>query len=138
MKYSSVSGFGGVGLINGVIQPSFGWRDIWSVKAGVMYQATPQMDVRFGYAYAQSPLQADQILVSTGAPATFQNHVTAGAGIKVFPFLTLEASFYYVPREHVDGLYVEDQFAIPKPAVAGTMDINNQLTSGLIGFNFKF
>ena len=138
MKYASVSGFGGIGLLNGVVQPSFGWRDIWAVKAGARIQASPTMDVRIGYAYAQSPLQEDQILVSTGAPATFQNHITAGAGIKVFPFLTLEASFYYVPREQVDGFYVIDQFTIPKPAVPGTMNINNQLTSALIGLNFKF
>ena len=144
VKYSGVSGFGspgGIILVNGVptVQP-FGWKNINAIKAGVMYQASPTMDVRFGYSYSQTPIVPDKVLTSTGAPATFQNHFTAGAGIKVFPFLTLEASFYYVPREHVKGLYLTDQLAIPslRPAVPGTQDTSNQLTSALIGLNFRF
>jgi len=89
--------------------------------------------VRLGYNYSQTPLQSEVVLTATGAPATFQNHFTGGLGLKMFPFLTAEASFYVVPRESIAG---------PLPdldnVVIGSMETSNRLTSFLIGLNFTF
>jgi long-chain fatty acid transport protein len=132
-KYKGVEGFGSPGgIVDGIVYP-FGWRNIWTFKIGARHQATEKLDVRLGYNYSQTPLRGEVILTGTGAPATFQNHFCGGLGYKVFPFLTAEASFYYVPREHVRG---------PLPnldsEVIGTLDTSNQLTSGLIGLSFTF
>jgi long-chain fatty acid transport protein len=137
-KYKGVSGFGSPGgIVNGIVQP-FGWRNVFSVKAGVRYQANEKADVRVGYSFTQMPLQEHAVLTATGAPATFQNHFTAGAGIKVLPSLTLEASGYIVPREHIKGPYLIDQIGPNPYSTPGTIDTSNKITSGTMGFYFRF
>lgn len=137
-KYKGVEGFGSPGgIVNGDVQP-FGWRNVFSIKAGVRYQATEKMDMRLGYSFTQMPLQEHAVLTATGAPATFQNHFTIGSGIKVLPNLTLQASGYIVPREHITGPYIIDQLGASPFPTPGTMDTSNKITSGTLGFYFTF
>jgi long-chain fatty acid transport protein len=132
-KYKGVHGFGSDGgIVNGIIEP-FGWRNVWTVKAGVQDQVSDKLTVRAGYNYSQMPLRGDVVISATGAPATFQHHITGGFGVKIFPFLTAEASAYYVPRQHVTGPYPD-----LNNNVLGTIDESNRLISGLIGLNFRF
>ena len=132
-KYTGVEGFGSPGgIVDRIVYP-FGWRNVWTFKAGVQQQVSDKLTVRAGYNFSQTPLQADKILTGTGAPATFQNHYAGGAGFKMFPFLTAEFSFYFVPREHVIG-----PFPDLDNRVIGTLDTSNKLTSALIGLNFRF
>lgn len=133
VKYKGVNGFGSPGgIVDGIVYP-FGWRNIWSFKAGVQHQVTDKLTVRGGYAYTQMPLRKEVVLTATGAPATFQNHFCAGVGIKMFPFLEAEASFYAVPRSHAVG-----PFPDLSNNIIGSLDTSNKLTSGLIGLNFHF
>jgi long-chain fatty acid transport protein len=132
-KFTGVDGLGSAGgIVNGVIQP-FGWRDTWTFKVGVRHQATEKLNVRLGYNYSQTPLRSEVILTGTGAPVTYQNHFCGGLGLKMFPFLTAEAAFYYVPREHVTG-----PLPIAQGVNIGTLDTSNQITSAVIGLNFTF
>jgi long-chain fatty acid transport protein len=132
-KYKGVHGFGGPGGINnGVVDP-FGWRDVWTFKAGIQQQVTEKLAVRAGYNYSQMPLRQEVVLSATGAPATFQHHFCGGIGLKMFPFLEAEASAYYVPRDHVVGPFPDLQNNIK-----GTLDESNTLTGALIGLNFRF
>jgi len=132
-KYQGVAGFGGPGgIVNGSVDP-FGWRNIWTVKAGVEHQVTDKMAVRAGYNYSQMPLRSEVVLSATGAPLTFQQHFSGGFGVKMFPFLEMLASVVYVPRDHVVGPFPDLQ-----GRVIGTLDESNQRTSGLIGMSFKF
>ena len=132
-KYKGVEGFGSPGgIIDGIVYP-FGWRNVWTFKAGVQHQLTEKLTVRGGYNFSQMPLRAAAVLTATGAPATFQHHYTGGVGVRLFPFLEAEASAYFVPRDHLVG---------PLPnlesEVIGTMDTSNRLTGALIGLNFRF
>jgi long-chain fatty acid transport protein len=132
-KYKGVHGFGSDGgIVNGIIEP-FGWRNVWTIKAGVQQQVSDTLTVRVGYNYSQMPLRGEVVISATGAPATFQHHITGGFGMKIFPFLTAEASAYYVPRQHVTGPFPDLQ-----NHVLGTLDESNRLVSGLIGLNFRF
>lgn len=132
-KYKGVHGFGGPGgVVNGVVDP-FGWRNVWTVKGGVQQDMSDKLTVRAGYNYSQMPLRGEVVLSATGAPATFQHHITGGFGFKMFPFLEMVASAYYVPRQSVKGPLVD-----LTNKVIGTIDESNKLTSALIGFNFKF
>lgn len=132
-KYKGVEGFGSPGgIVDRIVYP-FGWRNIWTFKAGVQHAVTEKLTVRAGYNYSQMPLQSAKVLTATGAPATFQHHITGGFGMKIFPFLSAEASAYYVPRQHVVGPFPDlDNVS------HGTIDESNQLTSALIGLNFRF
>ncbi len=137
-RYTGVSGFGSPGgIVGGIVQP-FGWRNVMAIKAGTRYQANDKVDIRAGYSFSQMPLISRNVLTATGAPATFQNHFTGGMGIKVFPSLTLQASFYIVPREHIKGPFLIDQLGPTPPATPGTMDTSNKITSGTAGFSFIF
>jgi long-chain fatty acid transport protein len=130
-KYEGVHGLGGPGgVINGVID-SFGWRNIWTVKAGIERQVTEKMTVRAGYNYSQMPVRPEAVISTTGAPVTFQQYLCGGVGIKMFPFLEMVASVYFVPRAHVVGPYQQGD-------IRGTMDESNTHTSGLVGMNFRF
>jgi len=132
-KYSGVHGFGSHGgIVNRVVEP-FGWRNVWTIKAGVQRQVSEKLTARAGYNYSQMPLQGDVVISATGAPATFQHHITGGVGLKMFPFLTAEAAAYYVPRQHVTGPFPDlDNRQL------GTLDESNRLISALIGLNFRF
>jgi long-chain fatty acid transport protein len=132
-KYEGVHGFGGPGGINNGVLDPFGWRSVWTVKAGVQHQATEKLVVRAGYNYSQMPLRSEVVLSATGAPATFQHHICGGVGLKMFPFLEAEASAYYVPRDHVVGSFPDLQGNIK-----GTLDESNSLNGVLIGLNFRF
>ena len=132
-KYSGVHGFGSPGgIVNGVIEP-FGWRNVWTIKGGLQRQVGEKLTVRAGYNYSQMPLRSEVVISATGAPATFQHHLTGGFGVKIFPFLTAEAAAYYVPRQHVVGPFPDLQ-----NNVLGTLDESNRLASALIGLNFRF
>src|SRR4030095_15025115 len=108
-------------IVDGIIYP-FGWRDIWTFKTGVQHELTPKVTVRGGYNYSQMPLRGEVVLTATGAPATFQHHLTGGVGVKIFPFLSAEAAGYYVPRQHVVG-----PFPDINNNVVGTIDASNTL-----------
>ena len=132
-KYKGVHGFGSDGgIVNGIIEP-FGWRNVWTIKAGMQHELTPKLTVRAGYNYSQMPVRGEVVISATGAPATFQHHITGGVGVKLFPFLSAEAAAYYVPRQHVVGPYPDLQ-----NKVLGTLDESNTLMSALIGLNFHF
>ena len=132
-KYKGVNGFGSPGgIVNRVVQP-FGWKNVWTFKAGVQHALSEKLTVRGGYNYSQMPLQGSKVISATGAPATFQHHFTGGFGMKIFPFLSAEMSAYYVPRDHVTG-----PFPDLDNNVLGTLDESNTLKSFLIGLNFKF
>ncbi|MGE0454544.1 MAG: OmpP1/FadL family transporter [Vicinamibacteria bacterium] len=132
-KYKGVEGFGSPGgIVDGIVYP-FGWRNVWTFKIGARHRIKDKLDLRLGYNYSQTPLREEVILTGTGAPATFEHHFCGGFGYRLFPFVSAEASFYYVPRKHLKG---------PLPnldsEVIGTLDTSNQLTSALIGLNFTF
>jgi long-chain fatty acid transport protein len=133
-KYRGVNGFGGPGgVVDRVVHP-FGWRNIWTFKTGVQFKATDKFTVRGGYNHSQTPILAEKVLTGTGAPATFQKHFTGGFGLRMFPFLTAEAGFYFVPREHIVGPFQDLDGVVPN----STMDTSNSIKSALIGLNFRF
>jgi long-chain fatty acid transport protein len=132
-KYEGVNGFGSPGgIVNRVVQP-FGWRNVWTFKTGVQHALNEKLTVRGGYNYSQMPIVASKVISATGAPATFQHHITGGLGMKIFPFLSAEVAAYYVPRQHLVG-----PFPDLDNNVLGTLDESNTLKSALIGLNFRF
>jgi long-chain fatty acid transport protein len=133
-KYSGVNGFGSPGgVVDRIVYP-FGWRNIWTVKTGMQYQASEKLTLRLGYNHSQMPLRPEVVLTATGAPATFQKHFCGGFGLKMFPFLTAETGFYIVPREHVVGPFLD----LNGELALSEMDTSNSIKSALIGLNFKF
>ncbi len=136
-KYDNVEGLGGPGGVDVANHRlvGIGWRNIWSFKAGLRHQVNDTLVIRAGYNFSQTPIRADIVETSMGTPATFQNHICGGVGIKMFPFLTADAGFYVVPRQHVKGPILSLQTG----TVPGSeLDMSNSITSFQVGFNFGF
>jgi long-subunit fatty acid transport protein len=133
MKYTGVNGFGSDGgVVNGVIQP-FGWRNVWTFKAGVQHEVNEKAIVRVGYNFSQTPVRSEVVVSSIQGPLTYQNYFSGGVGLKMFPFLSAEASFYFAARGHVTG-----PFPNLNNQAIGTIDMSNDKTGALIGLNFRF
>lgn len=56
----------------------FGWEDVNVYKFGVQYDYSDAWTVRAGYSHADEPFKGAQALFNILAPATIQDHVTAG------------------------------------------------------------
>ena len=135
-KYKGVEGFGDPGgLVDGVVYP-FGWRDVWTFKAGLQYEATSKLTVRAGYNFSQTPLRSEVVVSSVTSPLTYQHRLNGGFGYKVFPFLEANTSLSYAPRGHVTGPFRDINNV--RNVVIGTVDVSNRVTSALIGLSFKF
>jgi long-chain fatty acid transport protein len=132
-KYKGVHGFEGPGgVVNGVLH-LFGWDNVWTLKAGLQYEATSKLTVRAGYNFSTTPIGSEVVMSSVIAPVTNEHRVTGGFGLKMFPFLEADASVACAPRGHVTGPYRDT-----KSAVIGSLDMSNRQMSALIGLNFKF
>jgi long-chain fatty acid transport protein len=137
MKFDNVKGLGGPGGVD-VEQHrlvGIGWRNIWTLKAGLQYQATDKLALRAGYNHSQTPIRAEIAETSMGTPATFQKHFTAGLGMTMFPNITADLGFYMVPREHVKGPLLSLQTGVVPNS---EIDLSNSLKSVQIALNFRF
>ena len=137
MKFDNVEGLGGPGGVDVVNHRlvGIGWRNIWTFKAGVQYQATEKLVVRGGYNHSQTPIRSEIAETSMGTPATFQKHFTGGLGMQVFPKITADLGFYIVPREHVRGPLLSLQTGVVPDS---EIDMSNSIKSVQIAFNFRF
>jgi len=85
INYSSITAIGNPGIAklapgalgstNGV---GFNWDDANVFRVGVNYQATPQLQLRAGYAYTTQVIREEETFLNILAPATVQSHFTAG------------------------------------------------------------
>ena len=120
-KYDGVAGF-----------DALGWRNVWTFKTGIQREMSEKLVVRAGYHFSQTPLTSTAVLSAIGMPETAQHHLSAGFGLKLFPFLEATTGVSFVPRQHVSGSYADAKNAV------GTIDLSNRATSALVGLNFKF
>ncbi len=137
MKFDNVEGLGGPGGVNVEEHRlvGIGWRNIWTFKAGLQYEATDKLKVRAGYNHSQTPIRPEIAETSMGTPATFQKHFTAGIGMQVFPKVGADMGFYIVPREHVRGPLLSLQTGVVPDS---EIDMSNSIKSFQIAFNFRF
>ena len=63
----------------GSIGLGFGWSDQTVYKFGFDYQVTPKLITRFGYNFAETPIQENEALFNMLAPAVVEEHITFGA-----------------------------------------------------------
>jgi long-chain fatty acid transport protein len=57
----------------------FGWNNVDVIMLGVQHQMTDTLQVRAGYAFANSPIDANNIFANILFPATVEHHFTGGA-----------------------------------------------------------
>lgn len=83
----------------------FGWEDMTVYKLGVSYDVNDDLTVRAGYNYARSPINREQLVLSSLAPATTQQHYSVGFTYQMKGELDWEISgvYMHVPRKELSG-----------------------------------
>ena len=99
--------YGEVDAIGGTPNPAggggFGWDNINVYKVGVEWDVNPDLTLRAGYSYNDSPLptEAGAFFGNTVTPATIKQHFTGGAAIAISDTMDLELAGMYAPEESV-------------------------------------
>ncbi len=84
--------------------PGFGWKDVDVVKLGLEWrEAMPGMTLRVGYSHNTNPISSRDVMFNIIAPGVVQDHITAGAELKLTRQTSLEVAGAYVPRNEVKG-----------------------------------
>lgn len=88
-----------LGLNDGL---GFGWKDQTVYKLGVSHQLG-KWTLRAGYNYGSTPVQANETLFNTLAPAVTETHYTLGASWAVSNSTDLSLTYMYSPTKEVKG-----------------------------------
>ncbi|HRD76971.1 MAG TPA: hydrocarbon degradation protein [Hyphomicrobiaceae bacterium] len=112
----------------------FGWEDINVYKVGLeMRHVMPNLDLRFGYAFAEQPYGSRDVMFGTLAPGIVQHHFTAGGLLhEVLPNLDLEFAAAYVPAARVTG------FELPLVAAGTGHTIASEMYQFEVTMGFKY
>ncbi|EGY51533.1 OmpP1/FadL family transporter [Neisseria shayeganii] len=71
------------------------WRDTWKVGLGAAYQVSDPLQLRFGWAYDQSPVKSADLRMST-LPDANRMWFSVGAKYDINPNHTLNAAYSYL------------------------------------------
>lgn len=80
-----------------------GLRDITVISLGLQYQATPGVTIRLGGNHGDSAIESDRVFFTVPVPAVFEDHITAGLGVRVTPSLVANLGYYHVFENRVSG-----------------------------------
>ena len=81
----------------------FGWRDITSVKFGIMYNAIENYTLMAGYSFNENPIKDSEVMFNILAPAVIQHHLTAGLTRKISEDSDLTIALMYALNNSVKG-----------------------------------
>ena len=92
----------GSSCLGGPDGPGFGWEDIGIIKLGFQFTAG-NIDWRLGYSHSDQPIPESETLFNIIAPATVQDHVTAGLTWPVGKSQEFNLAVMYGLEESVKG-----------------------------------
>jgi len=103
-----------------------GLRDITVYSLGLQYQATPGVTLRLGGNHGDSAIESDRVFFTMPVPAVFEDHISAGFGMKVTPSLTANLGYYHVFENRVDGpIYSPATGPIPGSRITTEMTMDS-------------
>lgn len=92
----------GAGCLGGGNGAGFGWEDITIVKIGYQFDSGDNT-YRFGYSHSQQPIPDSETLFNILAPATIQDHFTAGMTMRLAGSQEFNLAAMYAPNSSVKG-----------------------------------
>jgi long-chain fatty acid transport protein len=81
----------------------FGWNDVDSYKFGLQWVADNKMTYRFGYSYANQPIDKEETLFNILAPGVVEQHITFGFTRALSNDHEFSMAFMYAPSNSVKG-----------------------------------
>ena len=132
ITYHSTRGFKDEGFAADGSVKGFGWRNIWTVAAGMQFRPIPKVALRAGYNYSGNPIPDNLSMFNTAAPAVVQHHATFGAGYTFTNGFGVDAAYYHAFSHSITGPFQTPAGAMPGTSITSSMSENSML----IGFTF--
>jgi long-chain fatty acid transport protein len=107
------AGMGGIDLsscLGGDNGGGFGWDDVTTYKLGLRWKAGEDWTWRLGYSYGEQPIEGgsspmtSQMTFNILAPATIEQHITAGFTLERTKGRQFNMAFMYAPNNEVTGV----------------------------------
>ena len=119
------------GATNG---PGFGWSNVNVIAVGGEWRATPQLTLRAGFEFNNSPVHGADATHALIAPAVTTSQFSAGLSYRVTPNSSIELAGYYCPKGTVSGPEVTPIGTTPGSNITSSLS-EAQLT---IGWTYHF
>ncbi len=100
--FSPNPGATGAGCLGGGNGAGFGWEDMTVYKIGYQFDSGNNT-YRFGYSFTDQPIPEDQTLFNILAPATIEQHFTAGMTMKLGGNQEFNIAGLYAPSSSQKG-----------------------------------
>jgi len=133
IDFANTDGFNKTGYNQtGAIQ-GFGWESIFVYSAGLQYELTNKLPVRFGYSYNPSPIDEELAFFNVSAPAIIEHHLSTGFSYPITESIKINFAYQYGVENSAEGQWIG-----PSGDMTGTM-VRNELATSIfiLGMNFK-
>ena len=100
------AGVGGMnleGCLGGNQGAGFGWDDMTIYKVGMKWSNNEDFTWRLGYSYGEQPIPSSEMTFNILAPATIEQHITAGFTLERTEGRELNVALMYAPNTEVKG-----------------------------------
>lgn len=81
----------------------FGWDDMTVYKLGMAWKAGEDWTWRFGYSWGDQPIPSSEMTFNILAPATIEQHITAGFTLERTPGRQFNMAFMFAPNNEISG-----------------------------------
>ncbi|HBL27981.1 MAG TPA: hypothetical protein DD490_14180 [Acidobacteria bacterium] len=106
-----------------------GLRNINVYALGIQYQATPNLALRLGGNHSDSAVESDRVFFTVPVPAVFEDHLTAGLGVRVSSSLVVNLGYYRIFENRVSGPIVSPAGPVPGTRVTTEMAMDSYLAT---------
>ena len=83
------------------------------------------MTLRLGGNHGDSPIESDRVFFTVPVPAVFEDHITAGFGMRVTPSLVANLGYYHVFKNRVSGPIFTPGGPIPGSRITTEMEMDS-------------
>ena len=111
------------------------WRDSWFLSLGAEYQATPQLALRAGFAWDQSPVPAETRMPSI--PDNDRYWLSIGAGYQVTRRITVTAAYTHIFAEN-SRIRLHAEGADTASILRGNLNLDYRRSADIIALQTRF
>jgi long-chain fatty acid transport protein len=128
INYANTPGFDKAGYNDTGAVAGFGWKNIWTISAGVQQKVSKSTRLMAGYNFSENPISGKYTFFNTPAPAIVQHHATAGL-TQSMGKMDMSVAYYHAFQNSISGPWVSPMGAIPGTSVTSRMS-ENSITFG--------
>ncbi len=120
----SDSGFNADGSVRGL-----GWESVWSLSLGIQYECSDWTSLRTGWFVTENPIPDSVAAFNVGAPAYYQNILSAGLSHRFTEAIEAHFTYYHAPQTEISGPFVAPTGPVPGTNVTDSVSSHAILLS---------